>query len=34
MSEPFPKDEFGRSTFIIPENKTDLVYDDSRFVEG
>ena len=34
MSEPFPDDDFGRSTFIIPENKTDLVYEEVRFVQG
>jgi len=34
MSEPFPDDEFGKSTFIVPEDKTDLVYEDCRIVQG
>ena len=31
MSEPFPSDAFGQSTFEVPEIKTDLVYEECRF---
>lgn len=34
MSEPFPDDDYGQSTFEIPEDKTDLVYEESRFTKG
>jgi hypothetical protein len=34
MAEPFPDDDFGKSDFIIPKVKEDLVYDESRFKKG
>jgi len=34
MSEPFPDDHFGKSAFVIPENKTDLVYEETRYTPG